>query len=89
MSVETEAFTGISRTMLSISSDGTRLIYIANARVYLRSLADLDGRPIAGTANATALGLSSQSFRPMGSHSRFGETKQLASFIVNEWQKVG
>jgi eukaryotic-like serine/threonine-protein kinase len=37
------------RPSLAISPDGTQLVYAANRRLYLRSMSELEGRPIAGT----------------------------------------
>jgi serine/threonine-protein kinase len=38
-----------SRTAVAISPDATRLVYFSNNRWYLRSFAELNARPIAGT----------------------------------------
>ena len=38
----------ISRRAVAISPDGTRLVYSSNGKLYSRSLADLESRPIAG-----------------------------------------
>jgi serine/threonine-protein kinase len=35
--------------LIAISPDGTRVAYVANQRLYLRSMSELEGRPIAGT----------------------------------------
>jgi serine/threonine protein kinase len=35
--------------LVAISPDGTQIVYPANHRVYLRSMSDLDGKPIPGT----------------------------------------
>jgi eukaryotic-like serine/threonine-protein kinase len=35
--------------LVAISPDGTQMVYPANHRVYLRSMSDLDGKPIPGT----------------------------------------
>ena len=34
---------------LAVSPDGTRLVYVANNQLYLRSMSDLEARPIPGT----------------------------------------
>jgi serine/threonine-protein kinase len=39
----------------AISPDGTQVIYVANHRLYLRSMSELDARPIAGTESADVL----------------------------------
>ena len=38
----------LSRRALTVSPDGTRIVYAADGRLYLRSLSDLESRPIAG-----------------------------------------
>ena len=39
----------LPRTAVTISPDGTRLVYAADGRLYIRSMAELDAREIAGT----------------------------------------
>jgi Tol biopolymer transport system component len=49
--VETDVATPLRTNagVLAISPDGTRLVYAANRQLYLRSMADVDVRPIPGT----------------------------------------
>jgi eukaryotic-like serine/threonine-protein kinase len=49
---EGQQFTNLNTQSLSLSPDGTRIAYIANRQVYVRSLQDLEARPIAGTLAA-------------------------------------
>ncbi len=49
---EGQQFTNVNAQSLGISPDGTRIAYIANRQVYVRSLPDLDARPVAGTQPA-------------------------------------
>ena len=42
-------FTGVGRQLVAISPDGTRVLYQANSRLYLRSLGDLEPHVIPGT----------------------------------------
>jgi serine/threonine-protein kinase len=42
-------FTGTSRRMVAISRDGTHLAFIANSRLYVRSLSDFEARVLVGT----------------------------------------
>jgi eukaryotic-like serine/threonine-protein kinase len=49
---EGERFSGISRSIVTISPDGTQVIYTANDRLYLRSMSELSARPIPGTESA-------------------------------------
>jgi len=46
---EGQQFTGSARHVLAFSPDGSKMVYVANSRLYLRSIGDLDARPIAGT----------------------------------------
>ena len=43
-----QGFTGTARQAVAISADGTEMIYTANNRLYLRSMSDLDARPLPG-----------------------------------------
>src|SRR5262249_1235196 len=47
-----QAFTNGGRPLLDVSPDGTDLAYVANGRLWIRSLADFDVRPIAGSDTA-------------------------------------
>jgi eukaryotic-like serine/threonine-protein kinase len=44
-----QTFTGTTRHIVAISPDGTQMIYVANNRLYVRSMAQLDARPVQGT----------------------------------------
>jgi serine/threonine-protein kinase len=46
---EGQQFTVGNNQALAISPDGTRLVYVANNQLYLRSMSDLEARPIPGT----------------------------------------
>jgi serine/threonine-protein kinase len=46
-----QAFTNLGRRLLTISPDATQIVYVANQRLYLRSMSNLEARPIAGTDN--------------------------------------
>ena len=46
---EGQTFTNTGRNTVAISPDGARMVYVANSRLYLRSLSELDARPIPGT----------------------------------------
>ena len=46
---EGQQFTNTGRHSLAISPDGTKIVYVANAQLYLRSLGGLDAQPISGT----------------------------------------
>src|SRR5262249_20766991 len=47
-----QTLTTLTRRMLAFSPDGTQIAYAANSRLYLRTLSELDAKPIAGTALA-------------------------------------
>jgi serine/threonine-protein kinase len=46
---EDQVFTRPNSGTLAISPDGTRVVYVANRQLYVRTLGDMDGRPIPGT----------------------------------------
>jgi Tol biopolymer transport system component len=46
---EGQRFTNIGRLNVAISPDGTRMVYVANQRLYLRSMQELEARAIPGT----------------------------------------
>ena len=52
---EGQSFTG-NRQLVAISPDGTQTVYVVNRRLYLRSLAELEARPIPGIESATVAG---------------------------------
>jgi serine/threonine protein kinase/Tol biopolymer transport system component len=45
---EGQTFSNRRRTMLAISPDATQIAYVAGRRLYVRSLSELQGRPVAG-----------------------------------------
>jgi len=46
---EGQIFTGTGRQILAVSPDGTKLVYVANQRLYLRTVGELEAHAIAGT----------------------------------------
>jgi serine/threonine-protein kinase len=46
---EGQALSNPGRSLIAMSPDGTKLIYVANQRLWLRSLSELEARPIAGS----------------------------------------
>jgi len=46
---EGQRFTNTGRHAVAISPDGTKIVYVADTRLYLRSMGDLEARPIPGT----------------------------------------
>jgi eukaryotic-like serine/threonine-protein kinase len=51
-----QQFTNPGRQVLAISPDGTRVVYVANRRLYLRPMSETEARPIVGTENDTGVG---------------------------------
>jgi serine/threonine-protein kinase len=47
-----QQFTHDSHQLVAISPDGTQMAYVANNRLFLRRLAELDARPVQGTESA-------------------------------------
>ena len=46
---EGQQLTNANRQVIAISPDGTKMAYAANSRLYLRSMSELEARPIPGT----------------------------------------
>src|SRR5690242_13054013 len=44
-----QQITSLFYEVVAISPDGTQLVYAANGRLYVRSMTELEARPIAGT----------------------------------------
>ena len=49
---EGQQIQGVNNQSVAVSPDGTQLVYVANNQLYLRSMSDLEARPIPGN-NAT------------------------------------
>jgi Tol biopolymer transport system component len=60
-----QRFTSFLRQLIAISPDGMQMAYIADNRLYLRSLSEFDPRPIAGSENLRG-NLSHPVFSPDG-----------------------
>jgi serine/threonine-protein kinase len=69
---EGQAFSNMGYTSLAISSDGTQMAYVANRRIYLRTMSALEGRPIDGTGSDVAVG--NPMFSPDGKSLAFYES---------------
>ena len=59
---EDQLFTNLARQLVSISPDGTKLVYVVNNQLYLRQVAEMEARPIPGAGG----GVSSPFFSPDG-----------------------
>jgi Tol biopolymer transport system component len=65
---EEQLFSGTVAQSVAVSSDGTQIAYTANARVFLRSLSDLEPHEIPGTrfTESIGLGVTTPMFSPDG-----------------------
>jgi serine/threonine-protein kinase len=61
---EGQTFTANATLSVAVSPDGTRLVYAANNQLYLRSMSELEARPIPGTSQTPSPG--SPVFSPDG-----------------------
>jgi len=52
---EGHTFTNNNRKMIDVSPDGTRIVYIANRQLFLRSLAEAEAKPVSGTDLRTGI----------------------------------
>jgi serine/threonine-protein kinase len=50
-----QQFTNQGRQVVAMSPDGTQMVYVANQRLYLRSMSELDARPIGGIDGSYAV----------------------------------
>jgi serine/threonine protein kinase len=50
-----QTFTNPGRQMIAISPDGTQIVYTANQRLWLRSMSDVEARPIGGIDGSYAV----------------------------------
>jgi len=73
-----QKFLRAGETLVAISSDGTRIVYVSNGQLYLRELKDLDAMPIQGTDED----LASPFFSPDG------QWVGYYSFLDKQWKKI-
>jgi len=50
-----QVLTNTGRPIVAVSPDGTRIAYVANQRIYLRSMGDSDARPLQGSDTTGAV----------------------------------
>ena len=62
---EDQLFTNGGRQLIAISPDGTRIVYVANQRLFLRPISELEGHVISGTEGEGG-GILSPAFSPDG-----------------------
>jgi serine/threonine-protein kinase len=61
---EDQQFTNTGRHAVAISPDGTEIVYVANQQLYLRSMSEIEARPISGIQLAP--GVTTPVFSPDG-----------------------
>ena len=81
---EGQQFTVSNSQSLAVSPDGTRLVYVANSQLYLRSISDLEARPIPGTQQRGSASPFAPVFSPDGQSIAFfsqvdGAVKEIAA----------
>src|SRR5665213_1394209 len=72
---EGQVFTNTGRPDLAMSPDGTQMVYVANQRLFLRSMSELEARAIPGTD--LGAGVSNPAFSPDGKSLAFWEQSDL------------
>ena len=75
--------TPVSRNPLAISPDGSRLVYAANQRLYMRAIDQLDAVPIAGTESGSTGYSRAPFFSPDGQWIGFWKEGQLRKVSSN------
>jgi serine/threonine-protein kinase len=73
---EGQNFTNTGRNVVALSPDGTNLVYVANQRLYLRSMDSLEARAIVGTEDRG--GIANPVFSPDGQELAFFSTSASA-----------
>ena len=77
-----DQFSGFNRRVVALSPDGTHLVYVANNRLYLRALDQLDAVPVRGTDVTNAIG-QAPFFSPDGEWIGFWQDDQLKKVSVH------
>ena len=75
---EGQEFTNAGRPLAAISPDGTKIVYVANTQLYLRSMDEMESRPIPGTDEGVAV--TSPFFSPDG--------QWIGYFVPGELRKI-
>jgi eukaryotic-like serine/threonine-protein kinase len=80
-----ERFTGVSRPTVAISPDGAQIVFVANDRLYTRSMSDLSARHIPGTESPPGT-LFNPAFSPDGRSVAFysGTTGPAGGYPVGD-----
>jgi serine/threonine-protein kinase len=87
---EGEGFTNTGRQAIAISPDGDQMVYVANTRLYLRKMSELEARPIPGTEAATGDGVTSPIFSPDGQSLVYfsGQTRALVGAGAGNLKRI-
>ena len=74
-----QQFTSAGGQRLAVSPDGTLLVYVANNQLYLRSMSDLEARPIPGTQQTPSTSVFSPDTRSIAFYAQSDNTiKKIA-----------
>jgi serine/threonine-protein kinase len=77
-----QQFTATSFQLVAISPDGTQIAYVANSRIWVKQLSELDARPITEGSNL-ALGRASPLFSPDGRSVAYFENGTLKKSAIS------
>jgi serine/threonine protein kinase len=72
---EGQTFTNSGRPVIAISPDGTQMVYVANRRLYLRPMGQMEAKAIPGSEDAR--GVTSPVFSPDGQSIAFFDNAEL------------
>jgi serine/threonine-protein kinase len=61
---EDQRFTNAGRSVVTMSPDGTSIVYVANQQLFIRKMSEMEARPIPGTTSSQQGGVTSPFFSP-------------------------